>query len=99
MNDNLHVRIANVAKNAVFVANRAICERDERKNGVGVMKDISQMSNEELLRAIDVCVETGTNLTSHGQADDYLVGSLKMAQVYREEIKRREKSRERGELV
>ena len=49
------------------------------------------MSNEELLRAIDICVDTGTNLTSHGQADDYLVGSLRMAQVYREELKNRER--------
>ena len=55
------------------------------------MKGISEMSNEELLRAIDICVDTGTNLTSHGQADDYLVGSLRMAQVYREELKNRER--------
>ena len=55
------------------------------------MKSVREMSTEELLRAIDYCTETGTNLTSHGQADDYLVGSLKMAQVYQSEIKRREK--------
>lgn len=61
------------------------------------MKAIEQMSNEELLRAIDLCVDTGTNLTSHGQADDYLVGSLKMAQVYREELKSREKRK--GDLT
>ena len=54
------------------------------------MRSIAEMSTEELLRAIDFCTDTGTNLTSHGQADDYLVGSLKMANIYREELKRRE---------
>lgn len=54
------------------------------------MRSVEQMSTEELLRAIDFCTDTGTNLTSHGQADDYLVGSLKMANIYREELKRRE---------
>ena len=64
------------------------------------MKSIEQMSNEELLRAIDLCMDTGTNLTSHGQSDDYLVGSLKMAQIYRSELTRREKnSMERKELM
>lgn len=63
------------------------------------MKAIEQMTNEELLRAIDLCVDTGTNLTSHGQADDYLVGSLKMAQIYQRELTRREKSREERKIV
>ena len=63
------------------------------------MKDISQMSHEELLRAIDLCVDTGTNLTSHGQADDYLVGSLKMAQIYREEIRKRENAQKKKEIM
>lgn len=64
------------------------------------MKAIEQMTNEELLRAIDLCVDTGTNLTSHGQADDYLVGSLKMASIYRQELKRRENnSREERKIV
>lgn len=56
------------------------------------MKSVREMSTEELLRAIDYCTETGTNLTSHGQADDYLVGSLKMAKIYRDELKKRENS-------
>ena len=56
------------------------------------MRSVQEMSTEELLRAIDFCTETGTNLTSHGQADDYLVGSLRMAKVYRDEMKRREQS-------
>lgn len=55
------------------------------------LKDLQKMSMEELLRAIDYCVDTGTNLTSHGQADDYTVGSLKMAEMYRAELKRRER--------
>ena len=63
------------------------------------MRSVRDMTTEELLNAIDYCVETGTNLTSHGQSDDYLVGSLKMAQVYREELKRRENSRGKGEKV
>ena len=54
------------------------------------MKGISEMSNEELLRAIDLCMDTGTNLTSHGQADDYLLASMKMVAVYENELKRRE---------
>ena len=54
------------------------------------MRSVQEMSTEELLRAIDYCVDTGTNLTSHGQADDYLTGSLKMVTVYRDELKRRE---------
>ena len=62
------------------------------------MKGIEQMTNEELLRAIDLCEDTGTNLTSHGQADDYLVGSFKMESIYRAEIKRREQSREKKEI-
>ena len=57
------------------------------------MKDLETMSTEELLRAIDYCVDTGTNVTSHAQADDYIVGSLKMAEVYRNELKRREKGK------
>lgn len=69
------------------------------------MKGIEQMTNEELLRAIDLCEDTSTNLTSHGQADDYLVGSFKMASVYRQELSNREKRHERtswerkGDLV
>ncbi len=55
------------------------------------MRSVQEMTTEELLRAMDYCTDTGTNLTSHGQADDYLVGSLKMAKVYRDELKRREK--------
>ena len=63
------------------------------------MKGISEMSNEELLRAIDLCEDTGTNLTSHGQADDYMVGSLRMAKAYADEIKRREQhSREERKI-
>lgn len=54
------------------------------------MKDIKSMSTEELLRAIDYCLDTSTNLTSHGQADDYLVGSAKMVAIYQNELKRRE---------
>ena len=61
------------------------------------MHSIAEMTTEELLRAIDFCADTGTNLTSHGQADDYLVGSQKMEKVYREELKRREKSRKQKE--
>ena len=55
------------------------------------MHGLMEMSTEEILRAIDYCEDTGTNLTSHGQTDDYLASSLKMASVYREELKRREK--------
>ena len=63
------------------------------------MRGLHEMSNEELLRAIDLCVETGTNLTSHGQADDYLVGSFQMAKVYKAEIERREKlAKEKKEI-
>ena len=54
------------------------------------MRSVQEMSTEELLRAIDYCVDTGTNLTSHGQADDYMIGSLRMVNVYKDEIKRRE---------
>ena len=54
------------------------------------MKGIKEMSNEELLRAIDLCMDTGTNLTSHGQADDYLVGSMQMAKAYQRELEQRE---------
>lgn len=54
------------------------------------MRSVEEMSTEELLRAIDYCVDTGTNLTSHGQADDYLTGSLRMAKIYREELRKRE---------
>ena len=61
------------------------CETKE-----GNMKDLSKMSTEELLRAIDYCVDTGTNLGTHGQADDYTVGSLKMAALYQAELERRE---------
>ena len=53
------------------------------------MYDIKDMSTEDLLRAIDFCEDTGTNLTSHGQADDYLCGSLKMAEIYKRELDRR----------
>jgi len=60
------------------------------------VKGLEQMTNEELLRAIDLCVDTGTNLTSHGQADDYLVGSLKMAKVYKDELSKREKEYRRN---
>ena len=55
------------------------------------MKGIKEMSNEELLRAIDLCMDTGTNLTSHGQADDYLVGSMQMVKAYQHELESREK--------
>ncbi len=57
------------------------------------MRSVEEMSTEELLRAIDYCTETGTNLTSHGQADDYIASSLKMVKVYKDELKRREKPR------
>ena len=56
-------------------------------------KDLQDMSTEELLRAIDYCVDTGTNLTTHGQADDYTVGSLKMAKLYQAELDRRTKEK------
>lgn len=56
------------------------------------MKCIEDMTNEELLRAIDLCEETSTNLTSHGQSDDYLVGSFQMAKRYQMELEKREKS-------
>lgn len=59
------------------------------------MRSVQEMSTEELLRAIDYCVDTGTNLTSHGQADDYLTGSLQMANIYRQELKNREEKQKR----
>ena len=62
------------------------------------MKGIKEMSNEELLRAIDFCMDTGTNLTSHGQADDYLVGSMRMVNVYQSELREREKKIRKGEI-
>lgn len=68
------------------------------KCGVIGMKDIKKMSDAELEEAIDFYMDMGTNLTSHGQADDYFVGSLKLAQFYQEELKRREKSREKEEI-
>ena len=53
------------------------------------MSDIEKMSMEDLLGAIDFCEETYANLTSHGQTDDYLVGSQKMVEIYRQELDRR----------
>lgn len=64
------------------------------------MKCIEQMTNEELLRAIDLCVDTGTSITPRGFADDFSVGSLEMAKIYRQELKRREQnSREERKIV
>ena len=63
------------------------------------MKDIKSMSSEELLRAIDLCLDTSTNLTSHGQSDDYMVGSAKMAKVYQDELARREEMRKKRGFV
>lgn len=53
------------------------------------------MSNEELLRAIDLCVDTGTSVTPRGFADDYSVGNLEMAKVYQSELSRREKMKKK----
>ena len=58
------------------------------------------MSTEELLRAIDYCYDTGTSLTTHGQSDDYMVASLQVVKYYKDELTRRENSREhKGEKV
>lgn len=57
------------------------------------MRDLQSMSIAELLKAIEFCDDTGTNVSTHGQADDYTVGSLKMAEIYRKELKRREVQR------
>ena len=55
------------------------------------MQSIQEMSMEELLKAIDFCEDTSSNLTSHGQEDDYLVGSQQMIAIYRDELDRRAK--------
>ena len=57
------------------------------------MKDLKEMSTEELLNAIDYYVDTGTNLSTHGQADDYMIASLKLAEECQHELERRKKEK------
>ena len=63
------------------------------------MKSISEMSNEELLRAIDLCVDTGTSVTPRGFADDYAIASLGLAKAYRQELAKREQTHNRKEIT
>ena len=62
------------------------------------MKAIAEMSNEEILRAIDICMDTGTNFTSHGQSDDYMVGNMQIIKAYQMELKSREQKLCKGEI-
>jgi len=63
------------------------------------MKSISEMSNEELLRAIDLCVDTGTSVTPRGFADDYAIASLRLAKAYRQELAKREQTQKRKDIT
>lgn len=57
------------------------------------------MSNEELLRAIDLCVDTGTSVTPRGFADDYAIASLGLAKAYRQELAKREQTQSRKDIT
>ena len=52
-------------------------------------RELKNIPTEELLRAVEFYDDTGVNLSTHGQADDYTVGSLKMAELYHAELQRR----------
>ncbi len=53
------------------------------------MTDLESLTDDQLHDAIELCYQTGMNFSSHGQADDYVVGSFKLAKRYQEELERR----------
>ena len=53
------------------------------------LDDLAQMSNEDLYDALRQVIETASNISSHGQHDDYVVGMWRMAHRYEEELKKR----------
>lgn len=57
------------------------------------MVELCDMSNDELSDKINEMEETASNTSSHGQADDYVVGMFHLAHVYKEELRRRQGER------
>lgn len=55
------------------------------------MDDLAQMSEEELHEAIHNIINTASNISSHGERDDYVVGMWRMAHRYQAELERRAK--------
>ena len=55
------------------------------------MDELAQMSEEELHEAIRNIINTASNISSHGERDDYVVGMWRMAHRYQNELERRNK--------
>ena len=53
------------------------------------MNELAQMSEDELNEAVRRIIETASNISSHGERDDYVVGMWRMAHRYQAELERR----------
>ena len=60
------------------------------------MDDLARMSDEDLYDALKQVIETASNISSHGQRDDYVVGMWRMAHRYEAELERRKKEKRNG---
>ena len=58
------------------------------------MNDLAKMSEEELNEAIHRIIENASNISSHGERDDYVVGMWRMAHRYQAELERRNEKKE-----
>ena len=63
----------------------------EKHKGMTPMVELCEMSNDELSDGIRDMEESASNTSSHGQADDYVVGMFQLAHAYKEELRRRDK--------